>query len=285
MCKAPSFGITRNTDHFACGPLVDAHDLSDNGIDTMIQSDDEKELAIIAGIEAKQLSLGKKSELKTLKNGNNDEFLESMHGSGVVRINNLLPQEIAPRLVDFIRKELKESIRDVEDGKVQPLERFSNMLSSANRWDFKLSLDNPMVMATMKSMFQIDGPLGQLMTSLVSGDGELFELAAFCTSSGAGRQVVHADTLWSKQPALYTCALALQDITEDMGPTLFIPGKYIQLINQLMSFSSYEYSLVTLLFVSLRAHTTIIDSARHRNQTKFSYLLYEENFGYRFDKS
>jgi ectoine hydroxylase-related dioxygenase (phytanoyl-CoA dioxygenase family) len=79
-------------------------------------------------------------------------------------------------------------------------------------------------METLRTMFHRESALGKLLTSLVTERGELFELAAFYTSPGAGRQVVHADTLWSKQPALYTCAVALQDVDEEMGPTLFIPG-------------------------------------------------------------
>jgi hypothetical protein len=115
-------------------------------------------------------------------------------------------------------------IQAVEDGRVEPLHRFSNMLSSNNRWDLKLPLDESIIVETLRQMFRRESLLSELLLSLVTANGELFELAAFCTSPGAGRQVVHADTLWSKQPALYTCTVALQNIDEDMGPTLFIPG-------------------------------------------------------------
>ena len=224
ICKVPTAGINRRSDYFANSPAINTYNTIDNGINSATPSDDEKELAVTADIEEKILNLAEKSELEALTDNSNEDLLQRMHLSGVVRLDDLIPEEVVLKLVDFIRSELKESIIDVKNGKVQPLQRFSNMLSSANRWDLKIPLENPIVMETMKTMFRRDGPLGQLMTSLVSENGELFELAAFCTSSGASRQVMHADTLWSKQPALYTCAVALQDVTEDMGPTLFIPG-------------------------------------------------------------
>ena len=216
----------------------------------------------IENIRKMSLNLAEKSELNAPKDDSNDDLLQLMQLSGVVRLDDLIPQEAVLRLVDFIRWELKESITDVKNGKVKPLQRFSNMLSSANRWDLKIPLNNQIVMETMKTMFRSEGPLGQFMTSLVSGDGELFELAAFCTSSGASRQVVHADTLWSKQPALYTCAVALQDVTEDMGPTLFIPGNimitrtsYLSTINRLNKIWRLRFRCIALSYLVLLSVT------------------------------
>ena len=40
---------------------------------------------------------------------------------------------------------------------------------------------------------------------------------------GAPRQPIHPDNAWTKQPVLYTAFIALQDINEEMGPTLFLP--------------------------------------------------------------
>lgn len=185
---------------------------------------EEAELAAIAAIEEKLLSTAVRSELRTPERSDVTELADVVRLDGVVRVNGVIREGKFSALTDCIGKELSESIKAVKDGRVEPLHRFSNMLSSSNRWDLKLPLDEPLIMETLREMFRSQSNLSDLLMSLVTDRGELFELAAFCTSSGAERQVVHADTLWSKQPALYTCTVALQNIDEEMGPTLFIPG-------------------------------------------------------------
>ena len=70
------------------------------------------------------------------------------------------------------------------------------------------------------------------MAGLMTEDCELFELAAFYTAPGAGRQVVHADTLFTNNPVLFTVAVALQEIAEEMGPTLFLPSTHTKAIHR-----------------------------------------------------
>lgn len=196
--------------------------------DKAVQSDDDKELAAIATLEEKLFIMAEKSDLEAPIDG---QYLDSIIKDGVVRIDNVITQDLAIQLADFIRKELDKSILDVKNGKIETTERFSNMLSAGNRWDLKLPL-NSLITDTMKAICRSDCAFGKLLNSLVTEDGELFELAAFYTSSGAGRQVLHADTLFSSKPALYTCAIALQDVSEDMGPTLFIPGSHTKIIHK-----------------------------------------------------
>jgi ectoine hydroxylase-related dioxygenase (phytanoyl-CoA dioxygenase family) len=89
------------------------------------------------------------------------------------------------------------------------------------------------VQSCLKGLFRKGSALGTTLSSTMGDKAELFELAAFVTLPGADRQVVHADTLFTKQPALFTVALALQDITEDMGPTLFFPGTHTKPMHRL----------------------------------------------------
>ena len=228
-------------------------------------SEEEKELAIIAAKEEAQLTLAEKAELVASIASNEEMAAEEMRSNGVVRINNALSPNMIPPIVAFIRSDLQKSISDVQMGKVQPLQVFSSMLSSTNRWDFKLQLEDPIVMNAMKEIFHNDGLLGKLMKLLVTENGELFELAAFCTSTGAGRQVVHADTLYSKHPALYTCAVALQDVSEDMGPTLFIPGNVQDGTVQCSTCSAVQYSAVQ--------YSTNNKYTQYDTQTIFSYCI------------
>ena len=187
-------------------------------------STDEIELNLTAAKEETSLKLAVKSALEAPDSLKPDDYVSRLRDTGVVRVNSVIQSDVVNQLVSFIQEELADSIHAVTANEVQPLDRFSNMLSSNNRWDLKLPLDNPIILNALRKSFSRQASVSKILTSLVTERGELFELAAFCTSSGAARQVVHADTLWSKHPALYTCAIALQDVTEDMGPTLFLPG-------------------------------------------------------------
>jgi len=56
----------------------------------------------------------------------------------------------------------------------------------------------------------------------VTPKGEFYELAAVITHPGSQRQIVHPDLPFQKTAPLYVVFLALQDVTEDMGPTSFL---------------------------------------------------------------
>lgn len=186
--------------------------------------DEEIELSMVSDEEERHLLHAARSELMDPTVNKQETYLDAIQNNGVVRINKVLMQRTASQLVNFINKDLSDSIAAVEGHRIEPLSRFSTMLSSGNRWDFKLQVDHPFVLGAMREIFKEGTAVGELLSSLITENGELFEMAAFCTLPGAKRQVVHADTLWSKHPALYTCAIALQDISDEMGPTLFIPG-------------------------------------------------------------
>ena len=68
------------------------------------------------------------------------------------------------------------------------------------------------------------------LNDLLGDDAELFELAALVSDPGAPRQPMHPDTTRRKDapegadaPAVVTAFVALQDVDEEMGPTVFLP--------------------------------------------------------------
>lgn len=68
------------------------------------------------------------------------------------------------------------------------------------------------------------------LNELLGDDAELFELAALVSDPGAPRQPMHPDTTRRKDapegadaPAVVTAFVALQDVDEEMGPTVFLP--------------------------------------------------------------
>ena len=69
-----------------------------------------------------------------------------------------------------------------------------------------------------------DSVVGEIYDSVIGdGEGVLHELAALISDPGSKRQVVHPDVAFNSDSKILTCFVALQDITRDMGPTVFIP--------------------------------------------------------------
>jgi len=69
-----------------------------------------------------------------------------------------------------------------------------------------------------------DGTLRLIYEELVTMEGEFYELAAVITDPGSDRQQIHPDLPFRQEAPLYVIFLALQDVTESMGPTTFLLG-------------------------------------------------------------
>jgi hypothetical protein len=104
---------------------------------------------------------------------------------------------------------------------------FSRVLSAKNgdsqdttRWDVRLPWNAIVEEAVMELMAS---PLGSALHALAGGnDAELFECAAVISAQGSAPQILHSDTEFSNAAQLYTAFVALQDISNDQGPTRFI---------------------------------------------------------------
>lgn len=89
-----------------------------------------------------------------------------------------------------------------------------------SRYDLYLPLDGPIEAALRECVAQLQ----PVLIDRLGADPELFELSALISDEGAPRQPVHPDTGYSNSTAIVTSFIALQDVTEDMGPTFFLPG-------------------------------------------------------------
>lgn len=150
---------------------------------------------------------------------------------GVVRIENVLDTAMVFKLRDFVCSELKQCIEIAAKENTKHSSLFSSSLSADNRWDLKLPM-NDIVKEALQSILKKGQPLGDMLTEAVGEEAALFELASFVTVPGAGRQVIHSDTLWTKKPVLFTTTIALQDVSEDMGPTVFLPGSHTKAVHK-----------------------------------------------------
>jgi hypothetical protein len=145
--------------------------------------------------------------------------------TGVARLNNVMSQEMAQSLRKLVLAELEKARSVAPTGDPEPCssDQFSTVLSAQNRWDFRLHMF-PEVILALQTLLAPGSAVGDLLAEVVLNDGKLFELGAFVTINGATRQDVHSDTKWSEDPAIYTSLFALQDISADMGPTIFFPS-------------------------------------------------------------
>jgi len=108
------------------------------------------------------------------------------------------------------------------------------MLSAGTRFDLLLTLednedneDNQIVRTALRQIVS-DTTVYSLITNLLGADAELYELSALISDPGSKRQTIHPDTPHNDNddspPSLLTFFVALQDVTQEMGPTVFLPA-------------------------------------------------------------
>lgn len=151
---------------------------------------------------------------------------------GVLRINNVLLPETAKNL----RQHLLDQQRKAEEATVQDPSKsklfYGVEQGRKNRCDMHLSLsrggileaeeDEHILADALQEILGVNGTLRPLYENLVTNDGEFYELAGIITNPGSYRQMVHPDLPYQEEAPLYVVFLALQDVSEEMGPTSFL---------------------------------------------------------------
>lgn len=151
---------------------------------------------------------------------------DTLKTDGLLRVDGLLPAEDARSLVSYVETRLSEGLEAVKEDEMKGYQYFGNVLVRNNRYDVKLKLDPPVEAALLPMVSRLRPALNDLL----GDDAELFELAALVSDPGAPRQPMHPDTTRRKDapegadaPAVVTAFVALQDVDEEMGPTVFLP--------------------------------------------------------------
>ncbi|KAI2502577.1 phytanoyl-CoA dioxygenase [Fragilaria crotonensis] len=167
------------------------------------------------------------------------DFCDTLRNDGVVRIDNVLSENTANCLRDYVLDLERRSTTDVEKGEVRFSERFANVLLNKSRCDLKIPLGPSPVMNALKELLQ--SPVRHTIATVLAKGTEsctLYELSCLISRPGSQRQNVHPDHPFvipkendgrdntSLEPLALTCFVALQDITPDMGPTIWIPGTH-----------------------------------------------------------
>lgn len=169
-----------------------------------------------------------------------------MHRDGVLRIDRVLTPELADRLLAHVLQQQILAGIATEADPAMARSFYGVEQARAHRCDLQLSLlrggfaaDNdddqlhgeafanmaPHVLAdALQVLLGSDGSLRAIYEKLVTSEGEFYELAAVVTNPGSSRQVIHPDLPFQDKAPLYVIFLALQDVSEAMGPTSFLIG-------------------------------------------------------------
>lgn len=156
------------------------------------------------------------------------ELAKVLQQRGVVRVDQVLSDETADQLRAFLYQLRHESESLVAAGTIPPIRRFADVLLRRNRCDMPVPLGPDIVTRALDEIL-LQSPAGEMVRNLLTDGAVLYELSCLMSDPGSQRQVVHPDTPYSTQfddPVLYTCFVALQDITIDMGPTTWLPGTH-----------------------------------------------------------
>ena len=146
---------------------------------------------------------------------------------GVVRIDHVLPPDLADVVRENVYTLREESEQLVASGKVPSSARFADVLLKHHRRDLTLPLNDDWAAAAAAQLL-LESPVGFVLESLLTSRALLREWSCLISDPGSPRQVVHPDTPWQKEPVLYTCFVALQDVTVEMGPTTWLPQTHTQ---------------------------------------------------------
>jgi ectoine hydroxylase-related dioxygenase (phytanoyl-CoA dioxygenase family) len=166
----------------------------------------------------------KKSLLKT----QGKAHASTLKKGGVVRIDNVLPAKLADEIRQSVYEMRKESEELVSSGEVPSIARFADVLLKKNRCDMTIPLgtddeDTQEWVPKALTSVLVDSSVGSTIQTLLGNKATLREWSCLMSDPSSNRQVMHPDTPHKKDPVLYTCFIALQDISLDMGPTTWMP--------------------------------------------------------------
>eukprot|EP00747_Dinoflagellata_sp_TGD_P043485 gnl/TRDRNA2_/TRDRNA2_142721_c0_seq1.p1 gnl/TRDRNA2_/TRDRNA2_142721_c0~~gnl/TRDRNA2_/TRDRNA2_142721_c0_seq1.p1 ORF type:complete len:492 (+),score=78.53 gnl/TRDRNA2_/TRDRNA2_142721_c0_seq1:181-1476(+) len=174
----------------------------------------------------------------------NAQAASVLREEGVVRLGGVLSPKTAAALREHIMEELGRVCSpdgEAPDHTGAPMDRFSSVLAPVavasdadaeegkpfveRRWDFRLRLTPP-VRQAVRELF--GGAVGEALADVAGADAELFELAALVAAPGADPQPIHSDKFWNRDGCLWTTFVALQPVSREMGPTIFMRGTHTE---------------------------------------------------------
>jgi len=174
----------------------------------------------------------KKKDTKKKKKGPSiAQTLRTLNQEGVVRLNGIISPSTAAILREEIltcRDDAYDAISTNSDAQPEDWRKyFADVLLKRNRCDLLLPFDgNSSLQKVLYEILVSSNKLSSILQTAMGGnddDATLYELSALISEPGSPRQPVHPDNPYQEYAPLYTVFIALQDITHEMGPTMFLP--------------------------------------------------------------
>lgn len=173
--------------------------------------------------KAKTESSLQKNVMLNLEVGLPNEHVQDLLLNGVVRLNNVLLSNLCDDCLADINVKLNKAILDDDCMTIET--GYGNVLSRAHRWDIYQKNDGVIAEALRCMLANQNSEMANLFRELFeTKDSGFHELAVLVSDPGAASQAIHPDTPFDTFAPLYTVFVALQDITESMGCTIFLPA-------------------------------------------------------------
>lgn len=162
--------------------------------------------------------------------------LDLLHEDGVVRFDHVLSPATCDALIQAINHSLSAVLLDlaIPNSSLLCNENFGNVYARLHRYDMYLPLTGVHQSALSEIM---QGVVGEFFRTLFLGDDSslLHEYSSLISDPGAERQPIHPDNTFQPIAPFYSAFVALQDVDDSMGPTLFLPGTHTQDAHQLFN--------------------------------------------------
>eukprot|EP01041_Mallomonas_annulata_P010739 gene10739-22436_t len=153
---------------------------------------------------------------------------------GCIGVPNVLSSETVDELLAYVNNENEQAKQAVLDNKIPFNDRFGGVNCRGlngpfgQRQDMYLPMSSPIV---RKALSEVINNLLPLLQETVTINGMFHEISSLVSDPGAPRQCIHADTIVLPCPQypsvsmepLYTFFIALQDVEDNMGHTVFLP--------------------------------------------------------------
>lgn len=150
-----------------------------------------------------------------------DRMQETLEMDGVVRINDVLSQELCALCLQEINELCDGGLHNNDNADHNA--GFGNVLSRRHRYDMYLRNEG-VVDDALRQLLSRGSALGELVRSLLHGaPGVLHEWSSLISDPASASQSVHPDSPYDHAAPVWTVFVALQDVDADMGPTVFLP--------------------------------------------------------------
>ena len=207
--------------------------LTERGVfEAQLMQGDVGVLEDIAQMKSSNNKKKKKKKNKDNKGPSISQTVRVLEQEGVVRLNGILPKSTAATLREDIltrRDDAYAAISSDVGGGDSWRNYFADVMLKTNRCDLLLPLEgNESLQKALHEILVESNKLSSIISTAMGGgnvdnEATLYEMSALISDPGSPRQPIHPDNPYQEHAPLYTAFISLQDVSNEMGPTTFLP--------------------------------------------------------------